>query len=125
MSIIEGAPDHSIWRITGQYRVSGAFEDCLATVLPQYVHGTDETALVMLPPLGGIGGKGMDVVITPEQITWAQLVVEDPWVGGRLFSAAEIIQIANETSDNQGNLYRLDFIDRIRHEANITKESNS
>lgn len=35
----------------------------------------------------------------------------------RLFSADEVIEIANETSDSSGNLYRLDFIDRIRHEA--------
>lgn len=35
----------------------------------------------------------------------------------RMFTAAEVIEIANETSDSLGNLYRLDFIDRIRHEA--------
>lgn len=36
---------------------------------------------------------------------------------GRTFTADEVIEIANETSDSFGNLYRLDFIDRIRHEA--------
>jgi hypothetical protein len=35
----------------------------------------------------------------------------------RTFTAAEVIEIANETSDSLGNLYRLDFIDRIQHEA--------
>lgn len=33
------------------------------------------------------------------------------------FTADEVVEIANETSDTFGNLYRLDFIDRIRHEA--------
>jgi hypothetical protein len=35
----------------------------------------------------------------------------------RTFTAAEVIEIANETSDSLGNLYRLDFIARIQHEA--------
>lgn len=35
----------------------------------------------------------------------------------RRFTADEVIEIANETSDSFGNLYRLDFIDRIEHEA--------
>lgn len=35
----------------------------------------------------------------------------------RTFTAEEVIEIANETSDSLGNLYRLDFIDRIRHEV--------
>jgi hypothetical protein len=34
----------------------------------------------------------------------------------RWFTADEVVEIANETSDSFGNLYRLDFIDRIRHE---------
>lgn len=38
----------------------------------------------------------------------------------RTFTAEEVIEIANETSDSLGNLYRLDFIDRIRHEAEPT-----
>lgn len=39
----------------------------------------------------------------------------------RVFTADEVIEIANETSDSLGNLCRLDFIDRIRHEAtNVT-----
>lgn len=33
------------------------------------------------------------------------------------FTAEEVVQIANETSDSFGNLYYLDFIVRIRHEA--------
>ena len=33
------------------------------------------------------------------------------------FTAEEVIGIANDTSDLQGNLYRLDFISRIEHEA--------
>lgn len=37
----------------------------------------------------------------------------------RTFTAEEVIEIANETSDRLGNLYRLDFIDRIRHEARV------
>lgn len=37
-----------------------------------------------------------------------------------LFTVDEVIQIANETSDSFGNLYRLDFIDRMRHEARLT-----
>lgn len=40
-----------------------------------------------------------------------------PDPGERVFTAAEVIEIANETSDSLGNLYRLDFIDRINHEA--------
>ncbi|RLK47637.1 hypothetical protein [Microbacterium telephonicum] len=122
MKILEGATEHSIWRITGNYRNGGTFHDCLATVIPQYTHGTDETALVMLPPLNG---TGVDRVITPDQVTRAELVVEDPWAGGRLFTAAKIIQIANETSDSQGNLYRIDFINRINHEATITEETTN
>jgi len=114
---IEQATEHSIWRITGQYRKAGSFEDCLATVLPQYTHGTEEVLLAMLPPLGG---TGIPNLISPDQLSAAQLVVEDPWAGGRLFPASEIIQIANETSDIQGNLYRLDFIDRIRHESGVS-----
>jgi hypothetical protein len=35
----------------------------------------------------------------------------------RRFTADEVIQMAEETSDSLGNLYRLDFIDRVRHEA--------
>jgi hypothetical protein len=35
----------------------------------------------------------------------------------RTFTADEIIQIANETSDSWGNLYRIDFINRIKWEA--------
>ena len=35
----------------------------------------------------------------------------------RRFTVDEVIEIANETSDSWGNLYRLDFIDRIRHEG--------
>jgi hypothetical protein len=74
---LENAPEHSIWRITGRYRGSaGTFTDCLAIVLPEFVHGTDETALAMLPPLGGTGAPD---VVTPADITWAQLVVLDPW----------------------------------------------
>ena len=37
--------------------------------------------------------------------------------GTRWFTADEVVEIANETSDSLGNLYRLDFIDRIRHES--------
>ncbi len=33
------------------------------------------------------------------------------------FTADLVIEMANETSDSLGNLYRLDFIDRVRHEA--------
>lgn len=35
------------------------------------------------------------------------------------FTAEEVIQIANETSDLWGNLYRIDFINRIKHEAGL------
>lgn len=38
---------------------------------------------------------------------------------GRMFTVEEVIEIANETSDSFGNLYRLDFIRRIQHEAAI------
>lgn len=34
-----------------------------------------------------------------------------------VFTADEVIRIANETADLWGNLYRLDFIARINHEA--------
>lgn len=37
--------------------------------------------------------------------------------GVRLFTADEVVEMANEASDSFGNLYRLDFIDRMRHEA--------
>lgn len=73
------AEPSSIWRITGNYNDRGdSFHDCLAIVLDPAIHGTDETCFSMLPPLGW--GAGMqDKVISPEQISWAQLVVEDPW----------------------------------------------
>lgn len=68
----------SIWRITGSYRANGGFEDCLAIVIDPAIHGTEETVFAMLPPLGW--GAGMDEkVIVPEQISWARLVVVDPW----------------------------------------------
>ena len=37
----------------------------------------------------------------------------------RMFTADEVVEIANETSDWLGNLYRLDFIRRIQHEAAV------
>lgn len=72
------AEPHSIWRITGNYRTSGTFHDCLAIVLDPALHGTDETVFAMLPPLGWGGGMD-DKVISPEQITNACLVIADPW----------------------------------------------
>lgn len=42
--------------------------------------------------------------------------------GGRLFTSDEVISIANETSDTLGNLYRLDFIERIKHESTTKEE---
>jgi hypothetical protein len=41
------------------------------------------------------------------------------WTSRRLFGVDEIILIANETSDNLGNLYRIDFIERIKWEAGL------
>jgi hypothetical protein len=38
-------------------------------------------------------------------------------VSERLFTASEVIRIAEETSDSLGNLYRLDFIRRMTWEA--------
>lgn len=77
-TVWRNAEPASIWRITGSYRSSGTFHDCLAIVLDPAIHGTDEIVFAMLPPLGWGGGMD-DKVITPEQITWAVLVVEDPW----------------------------------------------
>lgn len=71
MISIQGAPDQSIWRVSGNYPNGGTFTDCLATVLPGFTHGTDETLLQLLPPLHDL--------IAPENVTTAQLVIEDPW----------------------------------------------
>ncbi|WP_107768501.1 hypothetical protein [Nocardioides terrigena] len=40
-------------------------------------------------------------------------------VTGHMFTADEVVEIANETSDSLGNLYRVDFIRRIEHEARV------
>lgn len=109
----------SIWRITGRYRNNGGtFTDCLATVIDPSIHGTDEVLLAMLPPLSSVPHG----LVNPDQIDSAVLIVQDPFVGGNRFSAEEVIQMANETSDSFGNLYRIDFINRIKHEAGIEEQ---
>ena len=57
-TVWRNAEPASIWRITGSYRSSGTFHDCLAIVLDPAIHGTDEIVFAMLPPLGW--GGGMD-----------------------------------------------------------------
>lgn len=76
---LDNAEPGSIWRITGNYRGNNGdmFHDCLAIVIEPAIHGTDETVLSMLPPLGW--GPMQDRIIAPDQVTWSRLVITDPW----------------------------------------------
>jgi len=66
----------------------------------------DEPLALSHAVISGIAGKAVvaleELVSAPTEAT---------------FTAKEVIGIANDTSDSQGNLYRLDFISRIEHEA--------
>lgn len=47
------AEDWSQWAISGTYPTGGEFTNCLAVVLPRYVHGTDQALFVFIGPMAG------------------------------------------------------------------------
>lgn len=87
----DAADEWSQWEITGTYPGKrGTFTECLAVVLPSYVHGTDQTLFLFVGPMAD--GGPIDSVYVTRAVPLLLVLRDEPrtayfadeqiWLGG-------------------------------------------
>jgi hypothetical protein len=71
--------------------------------------------------------KPVDDLLADAILEWMEAAgyrLSPPPTGERLFTRGEVEQMVSDNTDNQGNLYRIDFLSTLEHEAELELPSD-